>query len=261
MFKYTKAIYTKTKRELETALRIFQLGTQVLYIAYLICALLARNSIWYLHLTLLIISLAFLAFDVVTHNNLSSVKKEKVSFFKRKTQNNKLKKIRKLRRNIKKWKFYISHLLKAFVLATAFYPIIVSPYSVHPLSVICTTVMAFTWIMQIVFEVLRLILEDRGEMFIEAIRADVEFITKPVNTVKNTINKFFGKEVNEDEEPTDERVYLDNLVEKEEAQASDKGEKISEWLNSRISKFMKRSDSTTDAKEYIVISSDNDDDI
>lgn len=264
MFDYTKAIFKKTEKDLETALRIFQLGTQILYIAYLIYLVLRQSSIWYLHLTLLIISVAFLAFDIITHKNLSQVKKEKVTFLKKKEHKHKLKKIRKLRSNIRKWKFYIAHLLKAFVLASAFYPMIASPYSIHPLSIICTTVMAFMWIIQIIFEVLRLILEDRGAMFIEALHADVEFITKPVNTVKNAFKRIIGKEVEEYPEPTDERVYLDKLVEKNRSSKTsakseartEKSETISDWLETRISKLRYKSKSETDGKPHIVISDD-----
>ena len=247
MFDYTKAIFRKTKNDLETALRAFQLGTQILYIAYLIFALLVPNNIWYLHLILLVVSAIFLAFDIFTHRNLTRVKKERGSFFNKKAHKSKLRELKKQHSNIRKWKFYISHFLKAFVLAAAFYPIIVSPYSVHPLSIISTTVMAFMWIMQIVFEILRLILEDRGAMFIEAMKADVEFITKPVNTVKNTIKRFMGKDVEEESAPTEERVYLDQLLRKgkttsEESNGSksEHGENIADWLDARISKFRRK---------------------
>jgi hypothetical protein len=246
MFDYTKAIYRKTKKDLDLALSIFQFGTQVLYIAYLIYLVFsANNSIWYLHLCLLIICIPFLIFDLITTKNIKEIKNEKISIFGKKRHKEKLSKARNKRKNVLRLKFYTSHTIKIFVLASSLYRIITSPSSVHPLSIMCTTVMVLLWILQIIFEVLKLVLEGRGELFMEALQADVEFVTKPANAVKNAFKKLTGQEVEPKKEKSKDRIYLDGLVdqgrdEKEKAKVAKKAErseKLSSWLDSHLPRF------------------------
>lgn len=258
MLDYTRAVFEKTRKELNTALTIFQFGTQTVYIAYLIYLLIVPNRIWYLHLSLLVISLAFFVFDIFTTRNIRAIKNEKFSFFGKRAHNEKLASAKRSRKNVAKIKFYVSHVIKIFVLASAFYPIIVSPDSVHPLSIMCTTAMVLLWIIQIVFEVLKLILEGRGELFMEALKADVEFVSKPVNAVKNTFNKIMGRDVTPEEEPTKDRVYLDRLVEKNKSEKiaekqtarDNRKEKISAWLDKRFHKKDKRVEEPVEEEEW-----------
>ena len=245
MFDYSRAIFDKTKKDLDIALTIYRFGIQILYISYLIYLLFTPNKIWYLHLALLAISTAFFVFDIVTTKAIKAIKAEKVSRFAKRAKSERLARAKKRRSDIKKIKFYTSHFIKIFVLASAFYPIIVAPTTVHPLSIMCTTVMVLLWILQIIFEILKLVLEGRGELFMEALHADVEFITKPVGFVKDTFNKLRGKEVEEKPEPTKERKYLDGLVQsikdekaaKKAEEKSQKSEKLSSWLDSHLSKI------------------------
>lgn len=227
MLDYTRAIFNKTKKDLDAVLTVFQFGTQILYIIYLICILFTRSPIWYLYLTLLVISVAFLVFDTVTRSGIKSLKELGIPLFRTNEHKKRLQRTKKKRSNIRRIKFYSSHTLKLMVLASSLYPIIVSPYDVHPIHIICTTVMLLVWIMQIVLEILRLLFEGRLELFYEAMHADVEFITKPVNSVKNAFKKFAGKEVEEPLAPTKERLFLDELVaqrkeEKKEEKAAKK---------------------------------------
>ncbi len=263
MLDYTRAIFDKTKKDLEISLTVFQFGTQIIYIAYLIYLLFIPNKIWYLHLSLLLISAAFLVFDIITANGIRAIRGEKISIFGKRRHNEKLSRAKKRRSNIRRIKFYTSHVIKLFVLASTFYPIIVAPDTVHPLSVMCTTVMVLLWIIQIIFEVLRTVLEGRGELFMEALRADVEFVTKPVSAVKNTFKKIIGQEVEDTPSPTKERVYLDGLVERNrEAKSAEKAsakaersEKISSWLDDHISKlsFKRKAKDETDENDLIPV--------
>lgn len=243
MLDYSKAILDKTQKELETALRIFQFGTQIIYIIYLFYLLFTPNEIWYLHLSLLIISAAFFVFDIFSTKEIRSIKEETVSKFGKRKHQEKLTRAKKRKNTVRLVKFYVSHVIKLFVLASTFYPIIVAPDTVHPLSIMCTTVMVLLWILQIIFEVIRFVLEGRAELFMEALRADVEFVTKPVNKIKDTFNTLMGKEVEDRPEPTKARLYLDELVEavkseknakKSESQSS-KTQKLTSWLDEHLS--------------------------
>lgn len=252
MLDYTKAIFSKTKKDLDTALTLFQIGTQILYIVYLTCILFTQSNIWYLYLSLLIVSVAFFIFDLVTRSGIKSLKELGIPFFGSNEHKKKLQRAKRKRSNIRKIKFYLSHTLKLLVLASSLYPIIVSPYDVHPLHIICSTVMILLWVMQIVLEIMRLIFQGRLELFYEAMHADIEFITKPVNSVKNAFKKLVGKEVEEPMEPTKERIYLDGLVEErreekaaakraakmqKEAESEEpktKKERLSDWLETHL---------------------------
>ena len=259
MLDYTRAILNKTKKDVDTALTVFRFGTQILYILYLIYMLFSISDIWYLYLPLLIISAAFLVFDLVTTRDIRLLKEMRISLFGNRERKDKLARTKKTRSNIRKAKFWISHSLKLAVLVSALYPIVAYPYSVHPINIVCATVMAFLWILQIMLEVFRLILEDRFNLFAEALHADIEIVTKPVNKVKNAFKRMIGKDVEEPEAPSKERVYLDGLVEerraeraaeKEDARVSRK-EKIADWLDARISGFKRKE--TTDTEDSVPV--------
>ena len=248
MLDYSKAILDKTQKELEVALRVFQITTQVIYIIYLFYLLFTPNEIWYLHLALLIISAAFFVFDIFSTKEIRAIKKETVSKFGKRKHQEKLTRAKKRKNTVRLVKFYVSHVIKLFVLASTFYPIIVAPDTVHPLSIMCTTVMVLLWILQIIFEVIRFVLEGRAELFMEALRADVEAVTKPITKIKDKINTFMGKEVEERPEPTKARLYLDELVEaakseknakKTESQSS-RTQKLASWLDEHLSRLNER---------------------
>ena len=244
MLDYTKAILNKTRNDLDTAITLFRFGIQIIYIAYLMYLLITMSNIWYLHLTLLIISVAFLIFDLITVNVISEIKDTKASLFSGKKRRAKIFEVKRKRRTVRQIKFYVSHTLKLFVLAASLYPMIATPESVHPISIVCTTIMALMWLMLIVFEVLRMMLEGRMALFIEAMHADMEIVSKPVRTVKNAFHKFIGHDVEEAHEPTKERQYLDELVEKNKNEKTEKrkmkkaerSERIATWLDNHLPK-------------------------
>ena len=62
MFDYTRTLFNKTVKDVTTAFTIFHFGTQIIYIAYLFYLLFTPNNIWYLHLSLLVVSIAFFIF-------------------------------------------------------------------------------------------------------------------------------------------------------------------------------------------------------
>lgn len=259
MLDYTRAIMNKTRNDVDTAITVFRFGTQIIYIAYLIYLLITMSSIWYLHLALFVISVAFLIFDLVTTNVISELRDAKKTLFSGKSRRVKLYSAKQKRRTIKQIKFYVSHVLKLFVLAASLYPMIVSPDTVHPISIICITVMALTWIMLIVFEVFRMVLVGRMDIFIEAIHADMEIVSKPVNTVKNAFNKFIGREVEENPKPTKERRYLDKLVEdnkaenieKRKAKRAERSEKIATWFDEHLPKRKKKAEDDEKENELV----------
>ena len=268
MFDYTKTIFKKTVDDLDFALAVFRFVTQTVYISYLVYLLLSHSAIWYLHLTLLIISAAFFVFDIITSHGLKNIRQIEGTPLSNREKRSKIYEANRKRSLIRRVKFCIAHVLKIFVLAISLYPIVASPDTVHPLSIICTTVMVLMWIMQIVFEILRMIFENRGQLFVEAISADIEVFKKPVDAVKNTFRRFMGREVEESPEPTRARKYLDELVAAERADKSEskdgKKKKLSEWLESRFSKAGHESadadEEMTEESEVLEATSERDND-
>lgn len=262
MFDYTRSILSKTKRDIDILVTAFTFSTQVLYIAYLLYMLISGSNIWHLHLSLLIISCAFLVFDVCTAKAVSVISKGRL--FPKNEHRRSLSDIKKRRRIIRRIKFCITHSLKLLVIAASVYTIIADPYSVHPISIIFTTVMVLMWMIQILLEAVRLILNSRLDLFSEALRADFEFVTKPVDSVKNTFRKFMGKDVKDEREPTKERTYLDSVVEKFRAKKAeeknekkaDHGERLSDWLDSYVKGFKRKSSPVRKGDDTIVLSAD-----
>ena len=262
MLDYTRSILDKTKKDFEITLTLFQFGTQIAYILYLIYVLFTHSSIWYLYLALLVVSVIFFIFDVSSKRDVISLKEMTVRFWHRKKHKEALSHAKKKRKTIKQLKFYISHGLKMLVLASSLYPIITSPYSVHPINIIFTTIMALLWIVQIVLEAMKVMVNARMDMFSEALHADIELVTKPINAIKNKFKQLTGKEI-EEAEPSKHRAKLDEIVEewreekaaKKAEERAKRKEKLSDWLDSHLSKF-NRSKNDDEDKDFVTVTDD-----
>ena len=225
MLKHTRKLINQTIDDFRSLCAFFSYTTQIIYIIYLAYLLITPTAIWYIHLALLLISLPFFIYDIISTNNINRIREEKPRFwriFKRRKYNEVITHAKKSKTKIKRIKNYTSQILKLVVLAVSFYPIIVSPNSIHPLSIICSTFMAIMWLLSLALELVTLIVEKRFEMFEEALSADMEFITKPINAIKNTVSRIIGNDDKEDES-TEAR-----------------SENIADWLDARISKFRRK---------------------
>ena len=231
MFKHTGKLTVRTFKDISkiftliSFIRSFRVSciTQVVYMLYLVYMLVTANLIWYIYLTLLLISISFFIYNIISYNRINRLEKNKPSFWriiKRYKHNKIISDAKKSKKKIERINFYISHILKFIIFATSFCQILISPNSVHPISMILTTIFAIIWLIEIVLDVLRLIIEKRLKMLKEAFSADMEFITKPVNAVKNTVKSIIGKEVDEKNSSNEER-----------------SESITDWLDARISKL------------------------
>ena len=80
--------------------------------------------------------------------------------------------------------------------------------------------MIMFWITQVTFEILLEIFEDKRDLFLDAVKADFDIykekFEKPINTVKNVVNFFSGKQnekkVIEEEDDEDEEKESKNLL-------------------------------------------------
>ncbi len=238
MLNNTRGVIEKTKKDIDRAVTLFQFGTQIIFILYQGIILFTDSKIWYLHLALFIISLAFLVFDIVITRDIKRVKGTKFSIFRAREQRAELKELRTQKSRVERVKNYISHIIKALVIGTAIYAIVTAPDTVHPLSVIGATLMTVSWIVQALLEVAKHIVIARLDSFKEALAEDFEFVTRSIDKIK----KIFGKE--DAEKEPDAR----------DEESSRLG-KIASWLSDRISARSRKE------SEYVDVEGDTVDDV
>ena len=226
MFDYTKAIFNKTMSDLRLFAKIWTLGTLGVYIAYLLYATISTSEFLAANIVLLVLTVAYFVFNLILITKGSEILKARKRLAKRAYK-------------------YSKYVINSVTLITALCSIWLNPYDVHPFKLLITVFMAIMLVVQLALEVSVTIVEKRFNMFIEAFNADIEFVTKPVNTVKNVFKKITGQEVAPEKSPSKDRVYLDELIEQERdaksmqraAAKAKKSEKISAWLDNRISKL------------------------
>ena len=240
MFDYTKAIFYKTLADLKLFAKIWTISTLGVYITYLIYAIATGSGSLVANIILLTLTSIYFAFYLMMIIKGSELLKAR-------------KKI------VKKTYKYSKYVINAVTLSTALYSIWINPYNVHPFKLLVTVFMVIMLVVQLALEVSVIIVEKRFNMFIEAFHADIEVVTKPVNTVKNVFKKIVGQEVEPEKERSKDRVYLDKLVEqgrdaesaKKAAAKAERNEKISSWLDNHISKrpFKRKKEEVTEVKE------------
>lgn len=240
MFDYTKAIFNKTLADLKLFAKIWTISTLGVYIAYLIYAIAAGSGNLAANIILLALTSIYFAFYLITIIKGSEF-------------------LRARRKIVKKTYKYSKYVINSVTLTTALYSIWLYPDNVHPFKLLITVFMMIMLVVQLALEVSVIIIEKRFGMFMEAFHADIEVVTKPVNTVKNVFRKITGQEVEPEKERSKDRVYLDRLVEQgrdaeaaKKAQAkAERGEKISSWLDNHLSKisFKRKKEEITEIKE------------
>ena len=190
MFDYTKAAVKKIVDDFKRVLYITSVSSQVLGICYLLYTLISQKGIWFVNAGLLVLAILSL-----------------VTFFYFQAHRNS-----KLQSRVQHFLRQAKLILKIFPLGIAIYGICMTANDVNPISLLLTVAMTASWVLQILFEVITLIIENRLALLQEALKADVEPITKAVNLVK----KFTGKSGDETEkEPSKRRIILDKRVAQE----------------------------------------------
>ena len=217
MLDYTIAAYNKIKEDFNKLLYYTTVCTQLLYIAYLVYALITGTGIFIANMILLVIAVGYLAFFFyATANHLKRPVKKKVKrLFNRCKQ-----------------------LVKLFTLGVMVYGICQTAANASPASVLITALMIIGFVLQIIFELIAWFLTNRINLFIEGLKADYEIITKPVKTVGNFFKRMTGKEIEEEKEPTKQRIILDQRVAEAKAERTEK--KLTEkWTKQEERKRLK----------------------
>ena len=204
---YTITAFNKTIEDFRKATWIGTLVMQIVYILYLSYTLFSRIGYFWVNLILLILSVSYLTFFLVTKfRNLKD-------------------KLRKIGRRIYKYsKLFINFLTLGgtlFTLATA------DIAEIKPLSIVLITLTIIMWVLQFILEIATPIVENRIDLIKTALETDVDNALKPIRATGNFFKKMVGKEVVEEEvAPTKARILLDKLVaERRQLKAQQKQEK------------------------------------
>lgn len=205
MLDYTKAAIAKTVEDFKRLDLIRNVSTQIFYILYLVYTLIAGTGVIIANVVLLALSVAYFVFFV--YATKQEVKKT-------------------LKKRVKRVFKRCKQLIKLFTLGVMIYGICSVTSHVTALSVLLTVMLVVFWILQILFEVLFHIIVARVQFIIDGLEADYEKLTKPVKTVGNFFKKMTGKPVEEELEPTKNRIILEERV--AEAKAERKAKKDEE---------------------------------
>ena len=190
MLDYTITAAKKIYDDFKKFGHICSIVTQLLYIAYLTYSLFAQSGRWWIKATLLTVSVAYFIFYLVVHHSKKyTLEKTGKKFFKR----SKL-------------------ALKLFELGVAFYSIAVTTNDATTTSVILLAMMLVGWLLQVVFDVIISVLENRATLFFEAVKADWEEMKRPLDNVSGFMKKLTGKPVEPAPEKTKQRLWLDEHV-------------------------------------------------
>ena len=203
MLDYTKAAVKKTVDDFKRLDYIRNIVTQVLYIGYLIYALIASSGVLWANILLLTLSVAyFVFFLVITAGEKSKAKK----------------KAKKLAKKIFK---RCKQLVKLFTTIVMVYGVCVTTKAVTPFAVVLAAFMIVAWLLQIVFDLIFHLFIKKANLLIEGVKADVQAATKPVKSVGNFFKKLTGKQVEPEPEKNKERIWLDNKVAENKAERAE----------------------------------------
>ena len=192
MFDYTKTAVNKIVADFKKFFHRFSVCAQIVYIAYLIYALFANTELWIINTILLVISVAYFIFFLIATAKDAN---------------------KKLKKRVKTIFTRCKQVIKLFTLGVMLYGIWQTSTHVDPLSVILTALMIVGWVLQILFEVIFTFFLNKVNFVWEAVQADREEITKPVKNIGNFFKRITGKEIEEEKEPTKNRLLLDGMVE------------------------------------------------
>lgn len=200
MLEYTKVVFNQTIDDIKKISLIFNFSTQSIYIAYLIYTLCDSVGFIYVNIPLLVISVAYLAFSIV---------------MEKKTQN---KKAIKLKSKAKEAYKVAKYIILIPTLVTSIITLATLESDHITFSLFFTIMMVLGYIASVLMLIITKSVESRFELFMVAIKADME----PIVNAYNTFRKFKGERVSEASPDINEkkmRADLDTKVSKIRAES------------------------------------------
>lgn len=208
MLDYMKAALKKTFSDLKTVGYWISASTQIIYVAYLIYALIAQTGIVYANAALLGISVSYLIFFFCT-----------TSFGKHPDG-------KPMGKTVKTVCTVLKKCITLFTLGVAVYALVQTAKDVQLIPLLFTALMIVGWVLGVAFELIIRFVSNRVDLITTALEADIEQVTKPFRTVGNFFKKATGQEIEQPKEPNKHRVFLDKVV--AEKKEEEKRQKIEE---------------------------------
>lgn len=190
MLDYTKVAIKQIEKDVKRVAFVGSLLAQLIYIAYLFYTIWTKQGFFIVNVVLFALSVAYFAFFLYAN----------AQEFQAKTK-------RRVRIIFKRCK----QLIRIFTLGVMGYGIYLTAGEASTTSVIFLMLMILGFIADIVLECSVRFVVSRSQLFIEAMKADLEEATKPVRAVKNFFGRMTGNETPQ-EEPTKQRQFLDEQV-------------------------------------------------
>ena len=192
MLSNTKNAIGKMIDEIKAFSYYFNIVMQVMYFAYLLYAIGTDKGILWLNILLAGLSIVYFVFYVATYN-----KKE-----------DKVKKIKKSARHLHRWCKLGG---KTLTLCVMVYSIYATTQDVTPTAVIMTALMVVAWVLQLLFSLVVGFLEKEKDLILDAIRKDLEPVTKPVKAVGGFFKRFRRSDEDDElrEDEVEEEIAID----------------------------------------------------
>lgn len=176
MFKYTRTAIEIIISDIKKYCNIFKYGSMLFTVAYFVFVLIMGFGNVYVNSILLTLFFVYIVLDFLTNKN-------------------EYKSLKKIVRRGYKWLKFIN---KSFSLGVMIYSVYMASNNVSGISIILTTLMIVTWVLEILLELIVMIVEDKKDLLVDAFNKDIEDIKKPVTKVNNFIRKIRGEEVIEE---------------------------------------------------------------
>lgn len=154
MFIYSRAVLFKISEDIKKFAFIFSLLTQIIYIGYLVYALIAGSGIFYANIILLVLSYTYSVFIVI--NRIKQSKKPEDS-----------------EKNVKKIYRRAKICINALTLGATLYGIFIATSSPDTASVIFASFTTITWLLSVLLEIVVVIFEKYSELVAAAIEKDL----------------------------------------------------------------------------------------
>lgn len=237
MFDYTRSILDKILNDVKKTARAFMIFTQLATIAYLIYSLVVPVGKLWVNIPLLALSIVYFVIYII-------FTKEK--WDDTKVETTKKRKVLAKARNI----FARSKLIvNFFPMLGVLYGLATASTHATPLSTILSLLPVLGWVLQLIFEILRMIIDKYKSLLGYAFKKDTEGIVKAYNAV----SKFMGKppmETAEIPEKTQEILNAEKakFEKKQEIKQKAKKEYQQQWYAQKLAEKEEKKQAKKQAK-------------
>ena len=228
MFELTRSAVQKTVDDIKKICYLFTVGTQFVYLVYLVYSLLAGRGNIIVNALLTAISLAyFIFFLIVTELGKSPKGKSNLT------------------KPVAKAVKYCKRIISLYNLGVALYAITVTAQSFTVVAIVCNALMLIGFLFGVIFDILVAVIENRLDLFMFSFKEDLERAKQPAKAVGNFFKKITGREVEEAPPKTEKEektiAMLEGVYEKiKEQKALSKQAKKEEKLQKRAKEKARR---------------------